>query len=114
MIKKVNKISVILILFTFMCGLILPCAFAQNPIRKLGRGMANTLTGFLELPANIVDAAEEDGFIAAATYGIVKGFAMTLLRTTVGVYETVTFVIPLPWGYGPILEPEFMMSEERL
>lgn len=112
--KRANKIVVILILFTFMCGSILPSALAQNPIRKLGRGMANILTGFLELPANVVDAAEEDGFIAAVTYGIVKGFAMSLLRTTVGVYETVTFIIPLPLGYTPILEPEFMMSEERL
>ena len=108
-----RKITVSFIIFTFILSLLTPELFAQTPIRKLGRGLANTITGFLELPAGVVDAAEEEGYIAAVTYGVVKGLALSVLRTGVGVYETVTFLIPLPWGYEPILEPEFMMGDEN-
>ncbi len=108
-----RKITVSFIIFTFILSLLTPELFAQTPIRKLGRGLANTITGFLELPAGVVDAAEEEGYIAAVTYGVVKGLSLSVLRTGVGVYETVTFLIPLPWGYEPILEPEFMMGDEN-
>lgn len=110
---KIKKMVVTFVLLLFISGSFTPDLFAQGPLRKLGRGFANVITGFLELPINIVDAAEEEGFIAAITYGIVKGLAMTVLRMGVGVYETTTFLIPLPWRYEPILEPEFLMSEEN-
>ena len=99
-------------LVVFMFVIASPDVFAQNAIRKLGRGLANFTTGFLELPINIVDAAEEDGYIAAVTYGIVKGLAMSVLRTGIGMYETVTFLIPLPFDYEVMLEPEFLLGEE--
>lgn len=110
---RVKRLVVIFVLLSLVSGSLATGVFAQDPIRKLGRGLANLSTGFLEVPINIVDAAEEEGFIAATTYGLVRGLAMALLRTGIGVYETVTFLIPLPWRYEPILEPEFLMSEER-
>lgn len=111
--SKVMRIAVVFILVTFISGFVISDASAQNPIRKLGRGIGNVLSGFLELPLSIVDTAEEEGYLAAMTYGVTKGVAMSILRTGVGLYETVTFLIPLPWGYEPILEPEFLMSEEN-
>jgi len=107
------KIAVIFMVVAFVSGYFVIDASAQTPVRKLGRGLANTFTGFLELPQNIVDVAEDEGALAAVTYGIARGIAMSFLRTAVGVYETVTFLIPLPWEYEPILEPEFMMGEEN-
>ncbi len=88
-----------------------PC-FAGSPIRKLGRGIANIGTGILELPINIVNVTEEDGYIAGVTYGVMKGLAYSLLRVAVGAYETVTFIVPVPFHYDPVLEPEFLLSEE--
>ncbi len=109
---QIKKICVIFLILIFVSGSLAPDIFAQSPVRKLGRGIANTFTGFLELPANIASAAEEEGYIAAVTYGVVKGLALSVLRTGIGLYETFSFLIPLPWGYEPIIEPEFMMGED--
>ncbi len=110
--KRYIKALIVVLLVTFVFSFTQD-AFAQSAVRKLGRGLANTFTGFLELPQSVVDAAEDDGAIAALTYGITKGVAMSVLRTAVGIYETFTFLIPLPWKYEPILEPEFMMGDEN-
>jgi len=112
--KKVStKVAVALVLAVFIMNAIAPSVSAQTATRKLGRGFANMFLGFLELPQNVVDTAESDGALAAITYGIVRGTAMSVLRTSVGVYETITFLIPLPWAYETIIEPEFMMSDEN-
>jgi putative exosortase-associated protein (TIGR04073 family) len=111
--REFTKITVIIVVSVFISGLFVCDAFAQSPVRKLGRGLANAVTGMLELPQSIVDVSEEEGALAAVTYGVAKGIAMSFVRMTVGVYEVVTFPIPLPFDYAPIVEPEFMMDDEN-
>ena len=83
--------------------------FAQDPFTKLGRGVANTLTGWVELPKNIYNTSvEENNAFAGMTLGLAKGAGMTIVRTGAGVYEIVTFPFPLPENYKPILEPEYV------
>ena len=70
---------------------------------KLGRGAANFLTGWMEVPLNIGyrytprDAATS--MFTGAALGIMKG----VVRTGVGLYEVVTFFLPYPENYAPIL-----------
>ena len=70
---------------------------------KFGRGVANTLFGWTEIPLNIhkhytpTDAG--GSFLTGTVYGVFKG----LVRTGVGVYEAVTFFLPYPEDYAPIL-----------
>jgi putative exosortase-associated protein (TIGR04073 family) len=40
--------------------------------------------------------------------GIPKGMVKALVRSLAGVYEIVTFPLPVPSDYKPILEPEFV------
>ena len=82
--------------------------FAQDPFTKLGRGVANTLTGWVELPKNIYDTSVQDNAFTGMTLGLAKGAAMTLVRTGAGIYEIATFPFPLPEDYRPILEPEYV------
>lgn len=82
--------------------------FAQDPFTKLGRGVANTLTGWVELPKNIYHTSVEDNAFAGITLGLAKGAGMTIVRTGAGIYEIVTFPFPLPENYKPILEPEYV------
>ena len=82
--------------------------FAQDPFTKLGRGVANTLTGWVELPKNIYNTSVEDNAFAGMTLGLAKGAGMTLVRTGAGIYEIATFPFPLPQDYKPILEPEYV------
>ncbi|MBI4353415.1 MAG: exosortase system-associated protein, TIGR04073 family [Candidatus Omnitrophica bacterium] len=82
--------------------------FAQDPFTKLGRGVANTLTGWVELPKNIYTTSVEENAFAGITLGLAKGVGMTIVRTGAGVYEIVTFPFPIPENYKPILEPEYV------
>lgn len=78
-------------------------------MEKLGRGLVNILTGWIEIPKNIAKSWRETdpftGFIVGGIKGIGWGFA----RTMVGVYETVTFPFPIPRDYEPLMEPEYIL-----
>ena len=85
--------------------------FAQDPAKKLGRGVANILTGWVEIPKNVYDTSVEDNIFSGITIGLAKGLGMAVVRTGAGVYETVTFPFPIPEDYAPVLEPEFVFSQ---
>ena len=71
-----------------------PAAWAQDPIHKMGRGVVNLLTGWIELPKQIHLGTQEDNPVSGLGWGLVKGVGLTLLRSGVGIYEAVTFPIP--------------------
>ncbi len=91
----------------FVCMMATVC-YAQDAFTKLGRGVANTLTGWVELPKNIYNISIEDNAFAGMTLGLAKGAGMTFVRTGAGIYEIATFPFPLPENYRPILEPEYV------
>ena len=71
--------------------------------QKLGRGLSNALAGWMELPVNVQERYSRSdtggSFFTGVAYGLVKG----VVRTAVGVYETVTFFLPYPENFAPIL-----------
>lgn len=108
MAKKI--VSAILILL-FVASFAVP-AYCDTAIKKFGRGVCNVLTCPAEFPAQIGATNRTDGPMAGLTYGVAKGVLWVLIRGVVGVYEVVTFPIPLPCEYRPILtEPEFMFDD---
>ena len=62
-------------------------------------------------PKNIYDTSVEDNPLSGFTVGLAKGVGMTIVRTGAGVYETVTFPFPIPEGYTPVIEPEFVFDK---
>ena len=88
-------------------------SFAQDPGKKLGRGLVNILTGWVELPKNIYQTSTESNFFSGITVGLVKGLGMTVVRTGAGIYDTATFPFSLPQGYKPILEPEYVLENNK-
>jgi putative exosortase-associated protein (TIGR04073 family) len=86
---------------------------ADDAGRKLGRGFANTLFGIAEIPMQIQATTAKEGGGAGATYGVLKGIGHFFMREGVGIYEILTFPIPYPKYYEPILEPEFLLAESR-
>ena len=101
--KSIIFIAILAILF------VSSAAYADNALKKLGRGAANVLTCPFELPYRVGEANEESGPFAAITYGILNGFWRMGVRGVVGLYEVVTFPIP---GYGPIVDdPEFFLED---
>ena len=79
----------------------------QNALRKLGRGFANLLFGIVEVPNQYTKAVAEHGGASGVTYGVPKGIVRWFARELTGVYEIVTFPVPYPKGYKPVMRPEF-------
>ena len=87
----------------------------QTPIRKLSRGLANALGGWLEIPLTISTVSKEEGPVAAASWGVMLGLGAAINRTVVGVAEVATFPFPLPQvGYGPVISPEFLLNPDDM
>jgi putative exosortase-associated protein (TIGR04073 family) len=87
-------------------------AYCDTALKKLGRGICNVVTCPFEIFEQIARVNTSDGPMAGLTYGLLKGVAMTGVRVVVGAYEIVTFPIPFPKDYKPILkDPEFFFEE---
>lgn len=106
-----RKILAAITVIALIIGIASPAMAQNDPMRKLGRGIANCVSFPAELPLQISRVNNSDGPVAACTYGVVKGFVYGVMRAMTGVYETVSFPIPVPQGYKPIMtDPEFMME----
>lgn len=100
-----------------------PVAAEQDAFRKLGRGVSNIAFGVCEIPLKVYDVNQEEGGIAAVTYGLFKGFGYFFAREGVGLAEFLSFPVPLPgmtespnqggWGYAPMMLPEFIFDTEH-
>lgn len=88
-------------------------ALAHDAGQKLGRGLANLVTGWVEIPKQVGLQGRETNDWDAVTKGLAKGFVHAFARTAVGAYEIVSFPFPVPEGYRPILTPEFVASDYR-
>ncbi|MEP6955269.1 MAG: exosortase system-associated protein, TIGR04073 family [Chthoniobacterales bacterium] len=78
-----------------------------GPTRKLGRGLSNLVFGIAELPVTIGEINTREGNSAAAGYGVVRGVGRSVLRMQAGLFEVLTFPIPLVRGsYMPVLESD--------
>lgn len=119
---KLGRIIFVAAAFSAVC-LLSSESFAGNPIRKLGRGVANAAFCPLEVPLQVYDVNKEEGGISAVTYGVFKGIAYCVARAGVGVIDIVTCPMPLPgcpddprdegWGYGAIMRPEWIIDPEH-
>ncbi len=61
---------------------------------KFSRGLANTVTGWVEIPKNIALESQERNVFSGITLGTLKGALHTVGRTAVGAVELGTFFIP--------------------
>lgn len=87
--------------------------YCETPaFRKFRRGFCNMCTFPMEVGKQMSVVGEAHGIGWAATVGLVKGILFSAARAVTGVYETVTFPLPLPAGYKPIMnDPEFFWTE---
>jgi putative exosortase-associated protein (TIGR04073 family) len=61
---------------------------------KLGQGFANTATGVIEIPKNIINISHDQNVFVGLSWGLLRGVMQTVSRTTVGVAELITAPIP--------------------
>ena len=80
-------------------------------MHKLGRGIVNVLTGWIEIPKNVAVEWKKTDPFSGVVIGTVKGFGWGWGRTVSGVYDIVTFPLPVPEDYNPLMEPEFILPD---
>ena len=80
----------------------------QDMSFKLCRGVFNVLTGVGELPRQMIKSGKDKGWWAVLPVGIPAGAMMTVVRAGTGVFEAVTFMVPIDDSYGPIIDPAFV------
>ena len=103
-----NRLFVALIGFAFVASALAdiqdPPSNDYGPTRKLGRGIGNLLFASSELPVTVCKINKEEGNAAAASYGVVRGLGRSTTRHFTGLFEILTFPIPV-WhnSYRPVL-----------
>ena len=76
-------------------------------LRKLQRGFLNITLSPIEISNELAKEKTRDTFPPSWMLGFARGTFFMLGRAVTGVYEIITFPMPLPSGYAPILQPEF-------
>ncbi len=85
---------------------------AGKAVSKLGRGAINTFTGWVEIPKRISETSESSGTAAGLTWGLLRGIGYGFIRTAAGLYEVMTFPFPAPPSYEPVIQPEYVFSQD--
>ncbi len=83
----------------------------QDMSSKLCRGVFNILTGWGEVPRQMIKSGKDKGWWAVLPIGIPAGLIMTVVRAGTGAFETVTFIVPIDDSYGPIIDPAFVWQK---
>ena len=88
-------------------------SYAYNPITKGVRGALNVVTCPFEIVEQVKETTKDKGIAVGYTVGIVKGIGKTFARGLVGIYEVLTFPLPFPNGFGPIItDPDSILDWE--
>lgn len=75
--------------------------------RKLQRGFLNVALSPFEISNELSKEVRNDTLPPSWFAGLGRGSIYAVGRALVGVYEMVTFPIPYPAHYKPVLQPEF-------
>ena len=117
------ELLVVIAIIAILAAMLLPAlqqARERAKTTECQNKLRNIAFGALQFPVTWYRVNFEEGGLAACTYGILLGVSEVLIREVVGVVEIVTFPVPLPGcsdvpdspaaGYGPILQPEWVVS----
>jgi putative exosortase-associated protein (TIGR04073 family) len=103
-----KTIQTILVISSFVLltipNLVLADQYPDKVVEKLGNGLANAVTGVVEIPKTIIIVSNKDGVIHGMTVGLLTGIANTVGRSLSGAFDIATFLIPTT----PFVKPNFI------
>ncbi|OQA57761.1 MAG: hypothetical protein BWY42_00314 [Candidatus Omnitrophica bacterium ADurb.Bin277] len=107
--KTLLRISAVLILSAFPVFFLHAAEIEPEGtmLRKLQRGFLNVALSPIEISNELAKEKKNDTFLPSWFAGLGRGAWFTVGRALTGVYEMVTFPVPYPANYRPILKPEF-------
>lgn len=81
--------------------------YPRNVGEKLANGVANIVTGFVEIPKTMIVTSRNDGIAYGMTNGFFVGLVHTVGRTVSGAIDVATFVIPTT----PLVEADYIWQD---
>lgn len=103
--KPIASIAVVITLLAAMPALAIEAGqYASDAGTKLGRGVLNAVTGWVEVPKQTVIGGREDGVLGGFG-GFFRGLALGVARTLAGGFEIATFWAPVPEQFEPVMQP---------
>ncbi len=102
-----SALGVLFLALTTMVVLTGTAAADNDMGEKLERGAANILTGWVELPYQVITQASDDPY-RGVTYGFFDGISRGVQRTLYGTWDVVSF--PFPPYDKPVMDPETLLS----
>ncbi|MFQ5779998.1 MAG: exosortase system-associated protein, TIGR04073 family [Nitrospiria bacterium] len=118
--KKATVLTSILLSLIVSLVLVLPSSsfadtsfgeYAEDTGMKLTTGVVNISTGWADFFRGIYELSLEEGPIVGTFAGPIYGVGKTIIRTGSGVYDTATFLVPIPDRYRLKMEPEFVWQD---
>ena len=89
-----NKLSIAVILSCSLLASQTASANSQNCLScftsKVSQGTANIVTGFIEIPKNVVNISHDQNILVGITWGTLRGVIHSVGRTLLGGAELIT------------------------
>ncbi len=82
----------------------------DDPGIKLGRGLTNIVASPGEYYVQTSKISSDRDPMTRLFAGFLKGTCAMVERIGVGLYDVLTFPVPLPAGYQPVIQPPTVMD----
>jgi len=105
--KTIQTILTVFIVFLATPNLVLADQYPDKVVEKLGNGLANAVTGVVEIPKTITIVGNRDGVVHGMTVGFLLGIANTIGRSLSGAFDIATFLIPTT----PFVKPSYIWDD---
>lgn len=105
--KTMQALLVIAIMSLAAPTVVFADQYPDKVVEKLGNGLANAVTGVVEIPKTITIIGNRDGVIHGMTVGFLTGIANTVGRTLSGAFDIATFLIPTT----PFVKPSYIWDD---
>jgi len=85
-----------------------PQTMVENVTHKALRGFINVVTGWGEIPRQMIRTGRSDGLLYTLPLGVPRGLIMGLIRTGTGLVELVFPFDSVTGNYDPMLLPAYV------
>jgi len=92
--KMIRALFIVFVLFLAAPNLVLADQYPDKVVEKLGNGIANAVTGVVEIPKTITIVGNRDGVIHGMTVGLLTGIVNAVGRSLSGAFDIATFLVP--------------------
>lgn len=92
--KTIQSLLIMIMLSLAAPQLALADQYPDKVVEKLGNGIANAVTGVVEIPKTITIVGNRDGVIHGMTIGFLTGIANAVGRSLSGAFDIATFFVP--------------------